>query len=1018
MKKILVSILGIAAMAASACQPKEQAEIATPSGVHEISVTFTADLPGTRTFIEAAEGGWQPKWQKGDAMNVTYKVDGDYTAQKSFVNTLEDGTTGSFSGNLEITDGTHTIYAYYPKDMKDGRAETTFKFALPAVQNVPSLSTFDPSCDLLVSDACSVTVADAALASAGTLHFNRVLAVAKVVVADATTESKLAGKKIKSVTLRSSAGTLTGRVLVNIETAEITGWDSKVSYNYVTAAYEGDDWAADGKNGAFVIVNPVTLAAGSTLTAEVVTDDDDLLVARTVTLSAPVALQSGVIPTLTFNIADGDVSKKSEVTSLTWDFSTAEWQAALEAQAPAAKDTKASNWGVAYGGLSYAAGKDDKWSVDGYIQSNGAGSTSTRYFTFTAPADGKLSVSVRNPKDTENESSTRTVSVKDAQNTVTSEVVLYGNLETREFNVKAGTVNVYASGNGLRFFKLVFTTSGAVDPEDPGQPDTPAEAAELTIPDNLKPTEGTVDPTAMVGFAQAAGVTGGEGGTVLHFNNGQALQTWLLARTKTEKAGDHTPVVIWLSGTFTDTDGRDFSSAHPWFDVKDVSNLSFYGTDGFVMDRIGIFCVRANNIIIRNINFQQPKANNGADAVSMQQCNGVWVDHCTFTSLNQTKDYEDGSTDITHASKNVTVSWCRYIKTQKSCLVGHSNSASADVDITATFHHNWFDGSSSRHPRVRFGWAHVYNNLYEGCTTYGAGSAYGAKVLVEYNYFDAVQLPTDICTFPAKDGDVSNLQGSVAGYLFAGEDVYVNRPAKARNPYPLTNLEYKKYNGDKLATPLTYADFKPAYAYTVTPAENVPEVVKANAGYGKLGWTEAPVAVDNGGITDFNGTDDDPENPEQGDGDDPEDTSGHTYTLSVNDGKTIIQTKDGAAGASYFTSSTSLADFSKDYSSTSFTVNGTAYKYGIKFDSKGSVTFTTSSTLNSTAQFYFVRRKSTGTGAKIQLVPAEGEATVFETPYDTVADSGEVALEKGMSYTLKQKSDEQALIYVIVKETE
>ena len=132
MKKILVSILGIAAMATSACQPKEQAEIATPSGVHEISVTFTADLPGTRTFIEAAEGGWQPKWQKGDAMNVTYKVDGDYTAQKSFVNTIEDGTTGSFSGNLEITDGTHTIYAYYPKDMKDGRAETTFKFALPA----------------------------------------------------------------------------------------------------------------------------------------------------------------------------------------------------------------------------------------------------------------------------------------------------------------------------------------------------------------------------------------------------------------------------------------------------------------------------------------------------------------------------------------------------------------------------------------------------------------------------------------------------------------------------------------------------------------------------------------------------------------------------------------------------------------------------------------------------------------------------------------------------------------------
>lgn len=1014
-------------MATSACQLKEQAEIATPSGVHEISVTFTADLPGTRTFIEAAEGGWQPKWQKGDAMNVTYKVDGDYTAQKSFVNTLEDGTTGSFSGNLEITDGTHTIYAYYPKDMKDGRAETTFKFALPAVQNVPSLSTFDPSCDLLVSDACSVTVADAALASAGTLHFNRVLAVAKVVVADATNESKLAGKKIKSVTLRSSAGTLSGRVLVNIETAEITGWDSKVSYNYVTAAYEGDDWAADGKNGAFVIVNPVTLAAGSTLTAEVVTDDDDLLVARTVTLSAPVALQSGVIPTLTFNIADGDVSKKSEVTSLTWDFSTAEWQAALEAQAPAAKDTKASNWGVAYGGLSYAAGKDDKWSVDGYIQSNGAGSTSTRYFTFTAPADGKLSVSVRNPKDTENESSTRTVSVKDAQNTVTSDVVLYGNLETREFNVKAGTVTVYASGNGLRFYKLVFETSGSVTPDDPDQPedpDQPAEGADLEIPENLKPTEGSVDATAMIGFAAAANVTGGDAADadhVLHFNSGKALQTWLLARTKSEKNGDHSPVTIWLSGTFGPEDGRDFSEAHPWFDVKDVSNLSFYGTDGFVMDRIGIFCVRASNIIIRNINFQQPKANNGADAVSMQECDGVWVDHCSFTSLNQTKDYEDGSTDITHASKNVTVSWCRYIKTQKSCLVGHSNSASADAAITATFHHNWFDGSSSRHPRVRFGTAHVYNNIYDGCTTYGAGSAYGAKVLVEYNYFDGVQLPTDICTYPAKDGDVSNLQGSVAGYLYPAGNIYMNRPSKARDPYPLSNVEYKKYNGEKLATPLTYADFQPSYAYTVTPVADLPELVKANAGYGKLGWTEAPVAVNNGGISDYNGTDDDPTNPDVDDPDDPDqpgdDPSGaRTHVFYYDSSNAAVNLTDGVAG-SYFTA-TAKTDLGGDYAISEWTIGDYSSKKGLKLNSGGSLSFTTSASVNSTVQFWFIRRKESASTAKIKITPAGGDAITFDTPYSEIGDSGVLNLEKGTAYTIAQGNSEQALLLVIVKETE
>ena len=410
-----------------------------------------------------------------------------------------------------------------------------------------------------------------------------------------------------------------------------------------------------------------------------------------------------------------------------------------------------------------------------------------------------------------------------------------------------------------RFGHIVFSSAAGSETINIEQdaletpPDVPPfeneENADLECPD--PPTVGTVGLGDQTGYG--AGVTGGSAATeenILHFDTGKALQTWLLARTKSEKKGDHTPVTIWLSGTFKPDDGRDFSEDHPWFDVKDVSNLSFIGTDSFVMDRIGLFCVRANNIIIRNINFLQPKANNGADAVSMQKCDGVWVDHCTFTSLNQTKDYEDGSCDITHASKNVTVSWCHFIKTQKSCLVGHSNSATDDVAITATFHHNWFEASSSRHPRVRFGTVHVYNNFFDRNTTYGVGSAYGARVLVEYNFFDSVQLPTDICTYPAKDGDVSNLQGSVAGYLYPTENAYANRPAKAKDPYPLSNVQYAKYGGEA-GTPLTYSDFKPPYDYVVSPAETVPGLVWDGSGHGKLGLREAPVAVNNGGITDF-----------------------------------------------------------------------------------------------------------------------------------------------------------------------
>ncbi|MBR5699522.1 MAG: hypothetical protein IKX37_00345, partial [Bacteroidales bacterium] len=725
-----------------------------------------------------------------------------------------------------------------------------------------------------------------------------------------------------------------------------------------------------------------------------------------------------------------DDPQPGEVTSATWDFGSDAWQAALAQSAPGAcaetnGNVTVAGWSVSLDGLTYTSGSSGKgkWSTTGYINPSGGGSDSERVFSFTAANDGTLTVVASNTG--ESEDNTRMVTVKDASG-VNSQIGGANSLTpvTLTFAVKKGSVKIYPTGNGLRFYSISFGQSGENldDPDDPDTPPVPGEGDELECPN--PPTVGEVPIDQLVGYG--ASVTGGNeatGANILHFNNGKALQTWLLQRTKDEKNGDHSAKIIWLSGTFGPGDGRDFSEAHPWFDIKDVSNLSFYGTDSFVMDRIGFFLVRANNIIIRNINFQQPKANNGADAVSIQTSDGVWVDHCTFTSLNQTKDYEDGSTDVTHASKNVTVSWCRYIKTQKSCLVGHSNSASADAAITATFHHNWFDGSSSRHPRVRFGKVHVYNNLFDGCTTYGVGSAYGAKVLVEYNYFDGVHLPTDICTYPAKQSGsswVSNLTGSVAGYLYATQDVYVNKPSNASNPYPFTNVKYTAYNGSTI-TPLTYADFKPPYSYTVTAAEDVPTVVKAGAGYGKLGWTEAPVAVNNGGITQFDGT---PENPEDPDPDDPDnpvvdDGSAHTYMLYVNDSKKIIAMKDGAEGDSYFTNSTSLADFSKDYGQTSFTIGGTAYKYGFKMDSSGSVVFTTSSTYYTTVQFYFARRKSSASGVAMQVLPAGGEAVYTgNSEYTTYTDSGQVSLQKNTQYTIRQVSGESAVILVIVRETE
>ena len=77
-------------------------------------------------------------------------------------------------------------------------------------------------------------------------------------------------------------------------------------------------------------------------------------------------------------------------------------------------------------------------------------------------------------------------------------------------------------------------------------------------------------------------------------------------------------------------------------------------------------------------------------------------------------------------------------------LIGHSDgSAGTDIGhLKVTIHHNFFDGSRQRHPRVRFGEpVHVYNNYFRANELYGVASTMNAGVLVEGNYFENVPYP-------------------------------------------------------------------------------------------------------------------------------------------------------------------------------------------------------------------------------------------------------------------------------------
>ena len=173
------------------------------------------------------------------------------------------------------------------------------------------------------------------------------------------------------------------------------------------------------------------------------------------------------------------------------------------------------------------------------------------------------------------------------------------------------------------------------------------------------------------------------------------------------------------------------------------------------------------NVIVRNISFQDTadcfpewSPNDGAtgnwnaeyDSISVSHATHVWIDHNRFADM-RTRDetqpvyfghhyqVHDGLLDITNESDFVTVSWNQFATHDKTMLVGNSDSATEDREhLRVTIHHNYFDGTGQRTPRVRFGKVHVYNNVYRADKDTNYHSSWGAgvesQIYAENNFFD------------------------------------------------------------------------------------------------------------------------------------------------------------------------------------------------------------------------------------------------------------------------------------------
>ena len=364
----------------------------------------------------------------------------------------------------------------------------------------------------------------------------------------------------------------------------------------------------------------------------------------------------------------------------------------------------------------------------------------------------------------------------------------------------------------------------------------------------------------MIGFATLnGGTTGGAAGETVTPETFQQLKQYIenpstpyvIRITKEFNTGVQTWVGEDGSIVAPDAAGAIETTFGAIFKVGSNKTLIGVGDQAF-FNRIGLVIQCRSNIIIRNIKFTMKSVpatrddeykildTDGVTTIGDPDCIGIqadaesipeaerisqhiWVDHCEFYNENiENKDRYDGLLDNKNNVQNLTISWCYFHDHSKALLSGKGSSD--DYNRTITFHHNYFYRIyGSRLPLIRFGQHHYFNNFMEDCEGDGVDLRINTNAYIENNYFKDSKKPVF--------GKIS--EGGQAKLI---DNIFENC---SRLPEGISNINGAK--SDPLSSGEEFVrdcNFTPSELYTyidvLDPAEDVPNIVKAYSGIGKI----------------------------------------------------------------------------------------------------------------------------------------------------------------------------------------
>jgi pectate lyase len=292
--------------------------------------------------------------------------------------------------------------------------------------------------------------------------------------------------------------------------------------------------------------------------------------------------------------------------------------------------------------------------------------------------------------------------------------------------------------------------------------------------------------TELEGYAE--GTTGGLGGRLLIVTSTADRGTGTLRWALEQAAATSGPEIIVFDIEGTIVLGNMLS-------VPSNTSIDARGHDVMITGN-GLEMQGVENVILSNLTIQGPclDEDEKPDAIRITdnediQPDGpwrtsrhIWVHHVTLRS------FCDGLLDISKGSTDITISWSRFEQHRKCMLIGDKVSEEReawDRNIRVTLHHNLFNQTRERSPRLRYGMVDAYNNYLLNWGDYGMASSMRAKLRIQNNIFEAGSSTRAVLCSIGDDPKPGLIQASGNLLLNGARIVSCGTFTDAR-PYPAT----------------------------------------------------------------------------------------------------------------------------------------------------------------------------------------------------------------------------------------